>query len=104
MVAGVGIFLVVALSPLLVSMVRGTQTWGGTSLVRDYTETLALSADLLAFVTPQVFHPLWGKAALARSASFTAAPSEYTVFAGFTSAGPGRHSLTGYADPAQQAR
>ena len=84
MVAGVGIFLVVALSPLLVSMVRGTQTWGGTSLVRDYTETLALSADLLAFVTPQVFHPLWGKAALARGASFTAAPSEYTVFAGFT--------------------
>ncbi len=83
-VAGAGIFLVVVLSPLLVPMVRGAQTWGGTSLVRDYTETLALSADLLAFVTPQVFHPLWGEAALARGASFTAAPSEYTVFAGFT--------------------
>ena len=83
-VAGAGVFLAVALSPLLVPMVLGTSTWGGTSLVRDYTETLALSADLLAFVTPQVFHPLWGEAALALGASFTAAPSEYTVFAGFT--------------------
>lgn len=83
-VAGAGIFLAVTLSPLLVSMVRGARTWGGTSLVRDYTETLALSADLLAFVTPQVFHPLWGEATLARGASFTTTPSEYTVFAGFT--------------------
>ena len=83
-VVGAGVFLVVALSPLLIPMVLGTSTWGGTSLVRDYTETLALSADLLAFVTPQVFHPLWGQAALALGASFTAAPSEYTVFAGFT--------------------
>ncbi|MEZ4769114.1 MAG: hypothetical protein R2844_11910 [Caldilineales bacterium] len=84
MVAGAGGLFVLALSPLLVPMVQGARTWGGASLVRDYTETLALSADLLAFVTPQVFHPLWGMAALARAASFTATPSEYTVFAGFT--------------------
>ena len=83
-VAGAGVFLALALSPLLIPMVLGTNTWGGTSLVRDYTETLALSADLMAFVTPQVFHPLWGAAALARGTAFTAAPSEYTVFAGFT--------------------
>ena len=108
-VAGAGIFLAVALSPLLFSMVRGTQTWGGTSLVRDYTETLALSADLLAFVTPQVFHPLWGQAALARGAAFTATPSEYTVFAGLHGADPGRHSLCwlhepGAATPAARPR
>lgn len=81
---GAGAFFAVALAPLLVPMVQGARTWGGSSLVRDYSETLALSADLLAFVTPQVFHPLWGEAALARGAAFTATPSEYTVFAGFT--------------------
>jgi hypothetical protein len=77
-------FFGLALSPLLLPMVQAARSWSGSSLLRGYQETLALSADLLAFVTPQVFHPLWGDWALARSAHFTATPSEYTVFAGFT--------------------
>jgi hypothetical protein len=83
-VAGAGAFFGLALSPLLLPMVQGARSWGGASLLCAYQETLVLSADLLAFITPQVFHPLWGDWALARSASFTATPSEYTVFAGFT--------------------
>jgi hypothetical protein len=73
-----------ALSPLLLPMVQAARSWSGSSLLRGFEETRILSADLLAFVTPQVFHPLWGGWALARSARFTATPSEYTVFAGFT--------------------
>jgi hypothetical protein len=85
-VAGAGVFFLAMLSPLLLPMVQGARSgaWSNASLLRDYGETLTLSADLVAFVTPQVFHPLWGDWALARSASFTATPSEYTVFAGFT--------------------
>ena len=82
--AGAGVFFAAALSPLLLPMIQAARSWSGPSLLRGYEETLLLSADLLAFVTPQVFHPLWGAWALARSASFTATPSEYTVFAGFT--------------------
>ncbi|MCS6843449.1 MAG: hypothetical protein NZ528_03860 [Caldilineales bacterium] len=81
---GVALLFVLTLSPLLVPMVQGTRTWQGTSLLRDYSETITLSADLLAFVTPQVFHPLWGEWAAQRSAVFSATRSEFTVFAGYT--------------------
>jgi len=77
-------FFALALSPLLLPMMQAAASWGGSSLLRGFEETRVLSADLLAFVTPQVLHPLWGQWALARSAGFTATPSEYTVFAGFT--------------------
>lgn len=77
-------FFALALSPLLLPMIQAARTWSGSSLLRGYQETVALSADLLAFVTPQIFHPLWGDWALQTSARFTATPSEYTVFAGWT--------------------
>lgn len=77
-------FFALALSPLLLPMIQAARTWSGSSLLRGYQETVALSADLLAFVTPQIFHPLWGDWALQASARFTATPSEYTVFAGWT--------------------
>jgi hypothetical protein len=82
--AGAVAFFGLALSPLLLPMVQAARSWSGSSLLRGFEETRILSADLLAFVTPQVFHPLWSGWALARSARFTATPSEYTVFAGFT--------------------
>ncbi|MEI2689015.1 MAG: hypothetical protein V9H69_04605 [Anaerolineae bacterium] len=82
--AGAVAFFALALSPLLLPMIQAARTWSGSSLLRGYEETRVLSADLLAFLTPQVFHPLWGDWALARSARFTATPSEYTVFAGWT--------------------
>ncbi|MEA3338027.1 MAG: hypothetical protein U9R25_19225 [Chloroflexota bacterium] len=84
MVIAAGVFFGVTLSPLLLPMVFGVNQGENTFLVRDFGETLTLSADLLAFVTPQVFHPLWGQWALARSAAFTSTPSEFSVFAGFT--------------------
>jgi hypothetical protein len=83
-VAGALAVFGLALSPLLLPMMQAAATWTGTSLLRGFEETRVLSADLLAFVTPQVFHPLWGDWAQARSARFTATPSEYTVFTGFT--------------------
>ncbi|MEP7198363.1 MAG: hypothetical protein ABI874_00985, partial [Chloroflexota bacterium] len=49
-----------------------------------YDETVMLSADLLAFVTPSEFHPWWGEAARAVADQFTSSASERTVFAGFT--------------------
>jgi hypothetical protein len=82
--AGAVAFFGLTLSPLLLPMMQAARTWSGASLLRGYEETRVLSADLLAFATPQVFHPLWGNWALDRSASFTATPSEYTVFAGWT--------------------
>ena len=83
-VATAGVLFGVVLAPLLLPMIQATRTWVNASLVRDPGETLTFSADLLGFVTPQVFHPLWGDWALDRSAAFSATPSEYTVFAGFT--------------------
>ncbi|MFZ2358938.1 MAG: hypothetical protein WA040_06305 [Anaerolineae bacterium] len=82
--AGAVAFFGLALSPLLLPMVQAARSWSGSSLLRGVEETRVLAADLLAFVTPQVFHPLWGDWALQASARFTATPSEYTVFAGFT--------------------
>ena len=82
-VAVAGGFFGLFMAPLLLPMVAGARAWGGPSLLRDYSETLTLSADLLAFVTPQVLHPLWGDLAMRLSAGFTATPSEFTVFAGF---------------------
>jgi hypothetical protein len=83
LVAGAAAVFLAVLSPIWAPMVVGASSWTGTSLLRDYTETLTLSADLLAFVTPQVFHPVWGEWAAARSAAFNATASEFTVFAGF---------------------
>ena len=83
-VATAGALFGVVLAPLLLPMIQATRTWVNASLVRDPGETVTFSADLLGFVTPQVFHPLWGDWALNRSAAFSATPSEYTVFAGFT--------------------
>ena len=52
-------------------------------MVPDPDQSRMLSADLLAFVTPQEFHPLWGKWAQEQGKRFTASLSEHQVFAGF---------------------
>jgi hypothetical protein len=72
----------VALSPLLLPMVREASQW--RFMVPDPMHSRLLSADLLAFVTPQGFHPLWGAWARTQSQVFTASISEYTVFAGYS--------------------
>jgi hypothetical protein len=72
----------VVLSPLLVPMV--VEAVGESSYLSSPLETtVRLSADLMAFVTPNEFHPLWGEAASRLSGSFTSSVSERMVFAGY---------------------
>ncbi|MGQ9584691.1 MAG: hypothetical protein ACUVXG_04770 [Anaerolineae bacterium] len=79
--ASIGLLFGVILSPLLVPMIRTASQ--ETFMVPDPAQAQALSADLLAFVTPSEFHPLWGKAAKRLADHFTSTRSERTVFAGF---------------------
>jgi len=69
------------LSPLLWPMLR--EATSASYLQPPFEETVLLSADLLAFVTPSEFHPLWGDAARGLAERFTSSASERTVFAGF---------------------
>ncbi len=82
---GLGLAWAIAVSPWLAPMVREARQFD--FMIPDPTQSRTLSADLLAFVTPQAFHPLWGAWAQERSQVFTSTVSEYTVFAGFTALG-----------------
>jgi len=80
-VAGVVLLFGIALSPMLVPMT--SEARGSGFMVPDPAQTRTFSADLLAFVTPQEFHPIWGAQGTAWASSFTSTTSERTVFAGF---------------------
>jgi len=80
-VVGIVLLFGAVLSPLLLPMTREARSSG--FMVPDPAQTRTFSADLLAFVTPQEFHPLWGGQAAAWASSFTSTTSERTVFAGF---------------------
>ena len=80
-VLGIGLIFGLVLSPLLAPMVREARQF--RFMVPDPAQTRTLSADLLAFVTPQEFHPLWGQQARAWASGFTSTTSERMVFAGF---------------------
>jgi hypothetical protein len=70
------------LSPLLVPMVL--EAAGGSAyLSSPFETTVRLSADLVAFVTPNEFHPVWGEAAADLSQAYTSSTSERVVFAGY---------------------
>ena len=71
----------VLLSPVLLPMLR--EAGQSRFMVPDPAQSRTLSADLLAFVTPQEFHPLWGEWAQEQGKRFTASLSEHQVFAGF---------------------
>ncbi len=58
-IAAVWLVAAVVLSPLLVPMVR--EALAADYMVPDPAQSRTFSADLLAFVTPQGFHPLWGE-------------------------------------------
>ncbi|MBC8448097.1 MAG: hypothetical protein H8D78_10120 [Chloroflexi bacterium] len=77
----IGLIFGLALSPLLLPMLREARQF--RFMVPDPAQTRDLSADLLAFVTPQEFHPLWGDQAQAWASAFTSTTSERTLFAGF---------------------
>jgi len=80
-VVAIGLLFGLALSPLLWPMVQEARHF--RFMVPDPAQTRALSADLLAFITPQEFHPLWGQQARAWASAFSSTTSERTVFAGF---------------------
>ncbi len=71
-----------ALSPLVLSMLLEMLRY--RFMFAPPEHALLLSADLLAFVTPSEFHPLWGKWAGRIAGNFTASLSERTVFLGYT--------------------
>ncbi len=79
--AGVGGLFALILSPLIVPMVLEARRFD--FMVPPPEQVYILSADLLAFLTPNEFHPLWGKAAARLGARFTSTVSEHTVFTGY---------------------
>lgn len=81
----------IVLSPLLVPMAVEAVRDAGY-LLSPFDTTVRLSADLLAFVTPNEFHPLWGEAAADLAEGFTSSTSERMVFAGYIPL-----ALAGYA-------
>jgi len=87
LVAAGGAWLIfgLALSPLLVPMIREARQF--SFMVPGAAQSRTLSADLLAFVTPQEFHPVWGAWAAEQTRGFTSTVSEHQVFAGFTALG-----------------
>jgi hypothetical protein len=82
----------VLLSPLLLPMVREARQY--TFMVPDPAQSRTLSADVLAYILPQEFHPLWAQWAQEQARVFTATVSEHQVFAGFTVIGLALIALT----------
>ena len=80
-IAAIWLLWAVLLSPVLIPMLR--EAGQSRFMVPDPAQSRMLSADLLAFVTPQEFHPLWGEWAQEQGKRFTASLSEHQVFAGF---------------------
>jgi hypothetical protein len=70
------------LSPLLVPMVVEALR-DASYLNFPFKNTVRLSADLLAFVTPNEFHPVWGPAAARLSQVFSSSTAERMVFLGY---------------------
>jgi hypothetical protein len=81
-VAAIGLLFVVATSPVLVPMIRESQT--SDYMVPPADSVELLSADLTAFVTPSELHPMWGGLVAGWANNFTATTSERTVFAGYS--------------------
>lgn len=81
LVAVIGLVFAILLSPLLIPMIR--DAGGRPDLQTGFTENVALSADLLAFVTPSEFHPIWGEGAQSFANRFSSTTSERLIFAGF---------------------
>jgi len=90
-VAVAGFAGLAALSPLWLPMALEA---GRAGYMRpDPEHILRLSADLLAFVTPNEMHPLWGQTFKAWSERFTTTTSERMVFAGFAPLGLAAYAL-----------
>jgi hypothetical protein len=73
-------FLVI-LAPMWLPMAR--EAGQADYMVPDESQALDLSADLLAFVTPSEFHPIWGEAASRFGSRLPTSRSERVLFAGY---------------------
>ncbi len=78
---GIGTLFILPLSPLLWPMVMEARRYD--FMVPSPDQVYTLSADLLAFLTPNEFHPLWGDMAARLGSRFTSTVSEHMVFAGY---------------------
>jgi hypothetical protein len=78
----IGVLFALPLSPLLLTIV--TETLTADYMLPPPGSNIELSADLLAFLSPNEFHPLWGEVARSWGAHFSASPSEHIVFAGYS--------------------
>jgi hypothetical protein len=86
------LLFIVLTSPILVPMaVEAINTT--EYLTPPFEQSLSLSADLLAFFTPNEMHPLWGDWAKAWSERFTTTTSERMVFAGYVPLALGAFAL-----------
>ena len=81
LVFAIGLSFILILSPLLIPMLGAAGS--RPDLQTGLAQNIILSADLLAFVTPSGFHPIWGEWARSIMANFQATFSEQLVFAGF---------------------
>ena len=80
-VLAIGLGFGLALSPLLVPMIRAARA--RPDLDTGLLQNVTLSADLLAFITPSEMHPLWGEWAANIAGNFSSTTSERLIFAGF---------------------
>ncbi len=85
--AAMGLAFGLIFAPLLIPMVAEAAT--ADYMRPDFSETVVLSADLLAFFTPSELHPWWGKSVAAIYQTFTTTTSERLIFAGFIPLGLG---------------
>jgi hypothetical protein len=82
---------VAVLSPLLGPML--VEAWRDPAhLLSPFETTVRLSADLMAFFTPNELHPVWGEAASHLASGLTSSTSERMVFLGYIPL-----ALAGYA-------
>lgn len=78
--AGMGLAVGVVFSPLIVPMAREAAT--ADYMRPSFAENIALSADVMAFITPSELHPFWGDAIAPFYRKFSASTSEQLIFAG----------------------
>ncbi|MCK6624136.1 MAG: hypothetical protein L6R45_03050 [Anaerolineae bacterium] len=77
----IGLGFALALSPILVPMIRAARST--PELQMGLEQSITLSADLLAFILPSEMHPLWGQWAKTIADNFSTTLSERLIFAGF---------------------
>jgi len=77
----IGSLFALLMSPLLIPMMQNARQ--RPDLETGLAQNIALSADLLAFITPSEMHPLWGNWVKNLAENFSSTTSERLIFMGF---------------------